>query len=170
MQLAMESGIHRIQRVPPTEKRGRRQTSTVAVAVMECDNIANVTIDQNDVRIEAVRGSGPGGQHRNTRDTAIRITHIKTGISAYADGKSQHRNKVNAMSVLSARLSAIGTERRNRQENAKRREQIGDMGRGSRIRTYNLFRGFVKDERVAGKFNPNKILNGYLNLIYDKMK
>lgn len=156
-----------MQRVPPTEKRGRRQTSTVAVAVLPCPQAEGNDIPKSEIRIETVRGQGPGGQHRNTTESAVKVTHIPTGITAYCDGRNQHRNRQNAMAVLSARISEKRSERRSEKENRNRKDQIGDMGRGTRVRTYNIFRGFVKDERVDGKFDPGKILSGRLDLIYD---
>jgi peptide chain release factor 1 len=167
---SMEPGIHRVQRVPPTEKRGRRQTSTVAVAVLQCPESDGCEIPDSDIRIETVRGQGPGGQHRNTSENAVKATHIPTGITAYCDGRSQYRNRQNALSVLSARISEVNDMERSSSENSSRRNQIGDMGRGSRVRTYNIFRGFVKDERVGKKFDPAKILSGNLDLIYDSDK
>lgn len=163
---SLESGIHRVQRIPPTEKKGRRQTSTVAVAVLPCSESEGLDIPKSDIRVETVRGQGPGGQHRNTTESAVKVTHIPTGITAYCDGRNQHRNRQNALAVLSARISEKRSEKRSEKENRNRNEQIGDMGRGTRVRTYNIFRGFVKDERVNGKFDPDKILSGHLDLIY----
>ena len=164
---SMESGIHRVQRVPPTEKKGRRQTSTVAVAVIPCPPEMGCDIPHKDLRVETVRGQGPGGQHRNTSENAVKITHVPTGTTAYCDGRSQYRNKQNAMAVLSARLLETKEREASEEENSSRKSQIGDMGRGSRVRTYNLFRGFVKDERIGKKFKPDNILSGQLDLIYD---
>jgi peptide chain release factor 1 len=154
----LESGIHRVQRIPPTEKKGRRQTSTIAVAILECPKEMGYDIPVSDLRIETVRGQGPGGQHRNTTENAVKITHIPSGITSYCDGRSQYRNRQNAMAVISARIKEIKKNRASVDANDNRKSQIGDMGRGSRVRTYNLFHGFVKDERVNKKFNPDKIL------------
>lgn len=166
----LESGIHRIQRVPPTEKKGRRQTSTIAVAVLECPDSSECSIPQSDIKTESTRGNGPGGQHRNTRDTAVRVTHIPTGMQAYADGRSQYTNKKNALAALAARVAEVAVKHDKGKANSSRRDQIGHMGRGSRVRTYNLFRGFVKDERVPGKHKPDKILSGELDRIYSKLR
>lgn len=163
---SLEPGIHRIQRIPPTEKRGRRQTSTVAVAVLPCSEGLGREIPQSEVRFETARGSGPGGQHRNTRDTAVTAIHVPTGARATADGRSQYRNKADALAALSARIRSEQEEMLADRSNARRRRQIGDMGRGSRVRTYNLFRGFVKDERTGKKLDPKKVLAGHLDLIY----
>jgi len=124
-------------------------------------------IPASDLRVETVRGQGPGGQHRNTTQNAVKVTHVPTGITAYCDGRSQYRNKQDAMAVLSARLRDVKDADASASANSDRKDQIGDMGRGSRVRTYNLFRGFVKDERFKNKFDPVKILAGQLDLIYD---
>jgi len=166
---ALEPGIHRIQRVPPTEKRGRRHTSTVAVAILACPSDMGFSIPQSDLRFETIRGQGAGGQHRNTRDTAVRVTHIPTGTNAYADGRSQHRNKENAIAVLGARLKAFSENEKDASTNTDRRGQIGTMGRGTRVRNYDLFRGIVKDERCKKKFNPKRILAGGLDKIYTEI-
>ncbi len=162
----MESGIHRVQRIPPTEKKGRRQTSTIAVAVLPCPPEMGANIPSCDLKIETVRGQGPGGQHRNTSENAVKVTHIPTGMTSYCDGRSQYRNKQNAKAVIAARLLELNKSEVSQAENSSRRSQIGNMGRGSRVRTYNLFRGFVKDERVKKKFDPQSILSGNLDLIY----
>lgn len=123
-------------------------------------------IPKSDIRFETARGQGPGGQHRNTRDTAVTAVHVPTGIRATADGRNQHRNRQDALAVLSARLRRKAEEEAAGRDNDSRRGQIGDMGRGSRVRTYNLFRGFVKDERTGRKYDPSKILCGRLEMIY----
>ena len=166
----LESGIHRIQRVPPTEKHGRRQTSTVAVAVLRCPGNEDFSIPDSDLCFETIRGQGPGGQHRNTRDTAVRVTHLPTSTKAYADGRSQHRNRENALAVLGARLKTARNEKSDTSLNAERRGQIGTMGRGTRVRNYDLFRGIVKDERCRRKFDPKKILAGGLDAIYSEIE
>ena len=165
-----EPGIHRIQRIPPTEKRGRRQTSTVAVAVLQCPAEADFLIPDSDLQFETIRGQGAGGQHRNTRDIAVRVTHIPSGMQAYADGRSQHFNKRNAVAVLAARLQESVSGENDARINATRQSQIGRMGRGTRVRNYDLFRGIVKDERCRKKFDPKRILEGDLNTLYSEVR
>ena len=162
---SLESGIHRVQRNPPTENNGRRHTSTIAVAVLPF-----ITFDpqykEQDFRIECQIGSGPGGQHRNKTMSAVRVTHIKTGMSAYVDRRCQHTNKQEAMAILISRLKEKDQSLYNDSANSDRVSQIGNMGRGTRVRTYNFIEDRTKDERVAKKFRTKDIMNGKLELIY----
>jgi len=114
-------------------------------------------------------GSGPGGQHRNKTMSAVKVTHIKTGLSAYVDGRCQHSNKKDAMSMVISRLKAKAIGDHNGNENKDRLSQIGNMGRGTRIRTYNFIEDRVKDERVSKKFRTKDIMNGKLDLVYENV-
>ena len=148
--LKFESGVHRVQRVPQTEAQGRIHTSTATVAVMpEADEI-EVEISPADLRIDIFRSSGPGGQSVNTTDSAVRITHVPTGIVAQSqDEKSQHKNKARAMKVLKARVYEQVLEARKAEEANQRRGMVGTGDRSERIRTYNFPQGRVTDHRIG---------------------
>jgi peptide chain release factor 1 len=166
---SLEPGIHRVQRVPPTEKRGRRQTSSIAVAVLDVPKNIDFVLNENDLNIERIFGQGPGGQHKNKNATAIKITHIPTGVTAYSDGRSQYRNIQLAKSMIYARISEQKTEKARANYNSKRKKQIKDMGRGSRVRTYNFIEHRVKDERTGKNYPVKKIMKGELDLIYGEV-
>jgi len=148
--LKFESGGHRVQRVPATETQGRIHTSACTVAVMpEADEIAEVVLNPADLRIDTFRASGAGGQHINKTDSAVRITHLPTGIVAECqDGRSQHANKASAMRVLAARIYDIQLRAQQQKEAAERKSLIGSGDRSERIRTYNYPQGRVTDHRI----------------------
>lgn len=156
--------------MPDTEARGRRHTSTIAVAVLPEDQHQQSDIKKEDLTTETMRGHGKGGQHKNVTDSAVRITHGPTGISAYCDGRSQHQNKQNALSVLKSKIFDKIHFSAYNSRNVDRSNQIGTMGRGSRVRTYNFIENRVKDERVKKKFPTMKIMSGNLDLIYGQAK
>ena len=148
--LKFESGGHRVQRVPDTETQGRIHTSACTVAIMpEADEIADVNLNPADLRIDTYRASGAGGQHINKTDSAVRITHLPTGIVVECqDDRSQHRNKAQAMSVLAARIKNQQMQAQHAQEAATRKSLVGSGDRSERIRTYNFPQGRVTDHRI----------------------
>jgi len=165
-QLKFESGGHRVQRVPATETQGRIHTSACTVAVMpEPDEAAEVTINPSELRIDTFRASGAGGQHVNKTDSAIRITHLPTGIVAECqDDRSQHRNKAKAMAVLLARLRDKERIEREAKESAARKSLVGTGDRSDRIRTYNFPQGRLTDHRInLTLYKLGSIMDGELD-------
>jgi peptide chain release factor 1 len=166
-----EGGTHRVQRVPETESQGRIHTSTATVAVMPEVEEIDVDVQENDLKIDVYRSTGPGGQSVNTTDSAVRITHLPTGIVvAMQDEKSQLQNKTKAMRVLRARLYEAERERQQAELSATRRSQVGSGERAEKIRTYNYPDSRVTDHRVKVTVNLEKVLPGGLDDFTDALQ
>jgi peptide chain release factor 1 len=171
--LRFESGGHRVQRVPATESQGRIHTSACTVAVMpEPDEAEEITLNPADLRIDTFRASGAGGQHVNKTDSAIRITHLPTGLVAECqDDRSQHRNKAKAMAVLQARLRDKETSERAAKEAATRKGLIGSGDRSDRIRTYNFPQGRLTDHRInLTLYKLGQVMDGDLGDVLDALQ
>lgn len=160
--LKYESGVHRVQRVPETEASGRIHTSAATVAVLAEVQDVEIDINEEDLRIDTYRASGAGGQHVNKTESAVRITHLPTGVVVQQqDEKSQHKNKAKAMKILRAKLYEAERERQHAQQSAKRKSQVGSGDRSERIRTYNYPQGRVTDHRInLTLYKLNAVLNG----------
>ena len=160
-----ESGVHRVQRVPTTESSGRVHTSAATVAVLPEAEEVDVAIEEKDLRIDVFRSSGPGGQSVNTTDSAVRITHIPSGIVvSQQDEKSQHKNKAKAMKILRSRLLDNEIQQKNKERSEQRKTQVGSGDRSERIRTYNFPQGRVSDHRInLTLYNLNEILEGKID-------
>ncbi|RLA95067.1 MAG: peptide chain release factor 1 [Deltaproteobacteria bacterium] len=169
--LKYESGVHRVQRVPETESQGRVHTSTVTVAVLPEAEEVEVEIDPKDLRIDVFRASGPGGQHVNVTDSAVRITHLPTGLVVQCqDERSQHKNKAKAMKILMARLLELKRREQEQRISQERRSQIGTGERSERIRTYNFPQRRVTDHRIGlTLYSLEEVLEGELDEIIEPL-
>lgn len=170
--LKFESGAHRVQRVPETEAQGRVHTSTCTVAIMpEVEEIDDITINPADLRVDTYRASGAGGQHVNRTESAIRITHIPSGVVVECqDERSQHKNRAKAMSLLQARLLAAEQEKQQRQQSETRRILVGTGDRSERIRTYNFPQGRVTDHRInLTLYQLDDVMEGALGHIIEPL-
>jgi peptide chain release factor 1 len=169
--LKFESGVHRVQRVPETETQGRIHTSAVTVAVLPEAEEVDVEINPDDLRIDTFRSSGHGGQHVNVTDSAVRITHIPTGlVVSCQDEKSQHKNKAKAMKVLMSRMLDIQQAEQQSKISEERRNMVGSGDRSERIRTYNYPQGRVTDHRIGlTLYKLEDILQGQFDMIIDPL-
>ena len=170
--LKFESGAHRVQRIPATESQGRIHTSACTVAVMaEADPLAETMIDGKDLRIDTFRASGAGGQHVNKTDSAIRITHIPSGVVVECqDERSQHKNKARALSLLQARLEDAARQEQQAKEASERKSLVGSGDRSERIRTYNFPQGRVTDHRInLTLYRLDEMMDGACQIIVDPL-
>jgi peptide chain release factor 1 len=170
--LKFESGAHRVQRVPETESQGRIHTSACTVAILpEPDELEEIDIDVNDLRVDTYRASGAGGQHVNKTDSAVRLTHLPSGIVVECqDERSQHKNRARAMSLLQAKLLDAELSRRQSEQAAQRKLLVGSGDRSERIRTYNFPQGRVTDHRInLTLYKLQEILNGDLDQVIDSL-
>ena len=167
-----ERGVHRVQRVPATEAQGRIHTSTVTVAVMPEAEDVDVQIDPQDLRVDVMRAGGPGGQSVNTTDSAVRLTHVPSGLVVQCqDEKSQHKNKAKAMKVLKSRLLDLETERVNAERASERKEQVGTGERSEKIRTYNYPQNRITDHRAGLTLHKlDAVLEGDLDELLDGVR
>ncbi len=163
--LKFESGVHRVQRVPTTESSGRVHTSAATVAVLPEAEEVDIEVLDKDLRIDVFRSSGPGGQSVNTTDSAVRITHLPTGIVvSQQDEKSQHKNKAKALKILRSRLLDNQIQEKNKERSEQRKNQVGSGDRSERIRTYNFPQGRVSDHRInLTLYNLSEILEGKID-------
>ena len=169
--LKFESGVHRVQRVPETDTQGRIHTSTVTVAVMPEAEEVELTIDPKDLRIDTFRASGAGGQHINKTSSAIRVTHLPTGMVVECqDQRSQQQNREQALKVLRSRLLQQKQDAYDAEYNARRHSQVGTGDRSERIRTYNFPQGRVTDHRIGlTLYKIDDVLNGDLDLMVEPL-
>jgi peptide chain release factor 1 len=168
--LKFESGVHRVQRVPVTEASGRIHTSAATVAVLPEAEDIDIDIPSTDIRIDTMRASGAGGQHVNTTDSAVRITHLPTGIVVTSSEKSQHQNRARAMAVLRARLYDAERQQADAERAAERKGQVGSGDRSERIRTYNFPQGRVTDHRIGlTLYRLDQVMAGDLTEITDAL-
>jgi peptide chain release factor 1 len=168
--MKFESGVHRVQRVPTTESGGRIHTSAATVAVLPEAEDVDIVIDPNDLRIDTMRASGAGGQHVNTTDSAVRITHMPSGLVVTSSEKSQHRNREIAMQVLKTRLYDLERQRVDGERSADRAAQVGSGDRSERIRTYNFPQGRLTDHRInLTLYKLDAVMAGDLDEIVDAL-
>jgi len=170
--LKHESGVHRVQRVPATEGSGRIHTSTATVAVLPEAKEVDVVINPSDLRIDVFRASGAGGQHVNTTDSAVRITHIPTGVVVSCqDERSQHKNKSKALKILQSRILAAQVEKQHIEMSKKRKEQVGTGMRSEKVRTYNYPQNRVTDHQVNVTIKKlDMVMQGQLDEIIQALR
>ena len=168
--LKFESGVHRVQRVPETEASGRIHTSAATVAVLPEAEEIDIEIRAEDIRIDTMRSSGAGGQHVNTTDSAVRITHLPTGLVVTSSEKSQHQNRAKAMQVLRSRLYDMERQRTDNERSADRKSQVGSGDRSERIRTYNFPQGRVTDHRInLTLYKLDRMMEGDIDEMVDAL-
>jgi len=170
--LKYEGGVHRVQRVPATENAGRVHTSAVTVAVLPEAEEVEIKINDKDIRVDVMRAGGPGGQSVNTTDSAVRVTHIPTGLVVFCqDEKSQHKNKAKAMRVLRARMLEAEQDKQNKEVSSARKEMVGTGDRSERIRTYNFPQNRVTDHRIGLTLhNLDRVMEGDIEGLFEALQ
>lgn len=165
-----EAGKHCVQRIPPTESKGRRQTSYVSVAVMKPRVVTLTTLDPSEVTITTQRGHGKGGQHQNKTDSAVRAVHEPTGLEVFINGRKQKQNRDKALEILTQRVNALRQEKIDSKHRKEKKAQVGDTGRGDKIRTYNFLESRVVDHRLNRKTTKlSKVMKGRLDLLIGRV-
>ena len=156
----MEShiGKHCVQRVPPTENRGRRHTSYLGVAVLPIMDLTLEPLPQSEIKVKTQRGHGPGGQHQNKTDSAVRMAHVPKGITVFINGRDQHSNRAEALRVLTARVRDFEQQEVDSEYRALRKSQLGNVGRGDKIRTYNYLNDRASDHRTGAKAKVRRVI------------
>ncbi|WP_159953264.1 peptide chain release factor 1 [Rhizobium sp. 18065] len=168
--LKFESGVHRVQRVPDTETQGRIHTSAATVAVLPEAEDIDIEVRAEDIRIDTMRSSGAGGQHVNTTDSAVRITHLPTGLVVTSSEKSQHQNRAKAMQVLRSRLYDMERQKIDNERSADRKSQVGSGDRSERIRTYNFPQGRITDHRInLTLYKLDRMMEGDIDEVVDAL-
>lgn len=163
-----ESGKHTVQRCPPTENKGRAHTSVIMVSVLSLE-VSSYQLRENDIDIKTQRGSGPGGQHQNTTDSAVRMTHRPTGISVFINGRSQNVNKKEARNILEQRVANHHDSLDKQKRDNDKMQQVDGGGRSNKIRTYNFVKGRVVDHRLGTRTsNVKKVMKGHFELLFNK--
>lgn len=167
-----EPGKHTVQRVPPTENKGRRHTSIVSVAVLPMKPNVEKDLNMQEVEIMTTKGTGPGGQHKNKTESAVRVKHVPTGITVLIDGRNQHQNKREALRILAARVSELHQQSVDASYSKERKQQLGGGGRSNKVRTYNFIKDRVVDHRLNVKCNrvEEVICRGRFDLLFKKVK
>lgn len=167
-----EAGKHCVQRIPPTEKGSRKHTSMISVAVLPMKDDVERELDMNEVEIETTGGSGPGGQHQNKTESAVRAKHTPTGITVFINGRKQHQNKREALKILATKVVALQQEKVNTAYDKERKNQLGDGGRSDKVRTYNFLKGRAVDHRLNVKCgNVEAVIDkGRFDLLFKKVK
>ena len=161
-----EIGKHCVQRVPPTESKGRRQTSMLSVSVLPIIESKGLTFDEGDVTIETYNAGGKGGQHQNKTDSAVRVKHNRTGIVVSINGRHQHKNKIDALKILQSKVAELDQSIIDKERQDSKREQVENIGRGNKVRTYNFIDSRVVDHNTNKMTRQiNKVMKGRFDLI-----
>jgi len=164
--LSPEIGVHCVQRIPPTETKNRRHTSYLSVGLFPVNSVLQIELSPNDIEVTTQRGHGPGGQHQNKTDSAVRMKHRQTGIQVFVNGRNQHANRREALKILTARVNDHKLQLKNSDYLALRKSQLAASGRGNKIRTYNFMNDRAVDHRTGKKVSLKRVFDrGFFNLL-----